>query len=314
MIEAVENHMPEVIVIDEIGTDAETAAARTIAERGVQLIGTAHGNNLENLLSNPTLMDLVGGVHAVTLGDEEARRRGTQKTVLERKAPPTFDSVIEIESVDQLALHHDTARCVDLLLLGEAAPVEVRQRQADGEIRHSSRSVRLTGSEAAPTQSQLALDLESPTEPVVLTAGRIYPWGVSRRKVEQALQELGSAAVVTHNPEEADLIIALHSRLEREGPVGSPGTHVITVRSNTHSQIKSALREVTTASEAAREAFALREARDAIAHTLASGEPVELLPQNSYLRRLQHELVAQHKLISRSVGREPRRRVKVMAR
>ncbi|MGL5033219.1 MAG: AAA family ATPase, partial [Microcystaceae cyanobacterium] len=90
MIEAVENHMPEVIVIDEIGTELEALAARTIAERGVQLVGTAHGNRLENLIKNPTLSDLVGGIQAVTLGDEEARRRGSQKTVLERKAPPTF--------------------------------------------------------------------------------------------------------------------------------------------------------------------------------------------------------------------------------
>jgi|LSQX01.3.fsa_nt_gb stage III sporulation protein SpoIIIAA len=312
MIEAVENHMPEVIVIDEIGTDAETAAARTIAERGVQLIGTAHGNNLENLLSNPTLMDLIGGVHSVTLGDEEARRRGTQKTVLERQAPPTFDTVIEIESIDQLAIHHDTARCVDALLLGEAATVEVRQRNTEGEIEHSTRSVRLTGSEVEHAGSQLSLDLEGSGEGLVLTAGRVFPWGISRRKVEQALQELHSPAVITRNPEEADLIIALQHRLEREGPIGRREAAVITVRSNTHSQIKAALREVTTASEAAREAFALREARDAVAHALASGESVELLPQNSYVRRLQHELIAEHQLMSRSVGREPRRRVKVM--
>src|SRR6185436_19828082 len=107
MIEAVENHMPEVIVIDEIGTEAEAFAARTIAERGVQLVGTAHGNSLENLLMNPTLSDLVGGIQAVTLSDEEAKRRGTQKTVLERKAPPTFDVIIEIMEVDKLAIHHD---------------------------------------------------------------------------------------------------------------------------------------------------------------------------------------------------------------
>jgi hypothetical protein len=98
MIEAVENHMPEVIVIDEIGTELEAAAARTIAERGVQLIGTAHGNTLDNLMLNPTLSDLIGGIQSVTLGDEEARRRGTQKSVLERKAPPTFDVVVEIQS------------------------------------------------------------------------------------------------------------------------------------------------------------------------------------------------------------------------
>src|SRR5499426_4524190 len=113
MIEAVENHMPEVIVIDEIGTEAETFAARTIAERGVQLVGTAHGNSLENLLMNPTLSDLVGGIQAVTLSDEEARRRGTQKTVLERKAPPTFDVVIEIMEMDKLAVHRDVAAAVD---------------------------------------------------------------------------------------------------------------------------------------------------------------------------------------------------------
>ncbi|TMB48774.1 MAG: AAA family ATPase, partial [Chloroflexi bacterium] len=100
MIEAVENHMPEVIVIDEIGTELEAAAARTIAERGVQLVGTAHGNTLDNLMLNPTLSDLVGGIQTVTLGDEEARRRGTQKTVLERKAPPTFDVVVEIVERD----------------------------------------------------------------------------------------------------------------------------------------------------------------------------------------------------------------------
>src|SRR3990170_1326067 len=109
MIEAVENHMPEVIVIDEIGTEAEALAARTIAERGVQLIGTAHGNTLDNLLQNPTLADLIGGIQAVTLSDEEARRRGTQKTVLERKAPPTFDVIIEIQNKDRLAVHHDVA-------------------------------------------------------------------------------------------------------------------------------------------------------------------------------------------------------------
>ena len=98
MIEAVENHMPEVIVIDEIGTELEAPAARTIAERGVQLVGTAHGNTLENLMVNPTLSDLIGGIQSVTLGDEEARRRGTQKSILERKAPPTFDVLVEIQT------------------------------------------------------------------------------------------------------------------------------------------------------------------------------------------------------------------------
>ena len=118
MIEAVENHMPEVIVIDEIGTELEAQAARTIAERGVQLVGTAHGNTLDNLMQNPTLSDLIGGIQTVTLGDEEARRRGTQKSVLERKAPPTFEVVVEIQDWHHVIVHPDVARTVDNLLLG----------------------------------------------------------------------------------------------------------------------------------------------------------------------------------------------------
>jgi hypothetical protein len=264
-------------------------------------------------------MDLVGGIHAVTLGDEEAKRRGTQKTVLERKAPPTFDTVIEIENQDRLAVHHDTALCVDRLLRGEAASVEVRWRESDYTVRKTTRAVRLTGSAFAappPTagsgadDSQLPLALEEETPR--LSAGRIFPYGVSRRKLESALQELGSLAVVTRNPEEADLILALESRVRTEGPVGRRDAQVLTVRSNTQTQIKAALSDLATATQAAREAYALQEAREAVEHVIASGEPVELLPQNAYLRRLQHELAAQHKLESRSVGREPRRRVRVM--
>ena len=134
MIEAVENHMPEVIVIDEIGTEAEAIAARTIAERGVQLIGTAHGQTLENLLMNPTLSDLMGGISTVTLSDEEARRRGTRKTVLERKAPPTFDVLIEIQDRDRLAIHQNVGEVVDALLRGYSPQPEVRQRTASGGV------------------------------------------------------------------------------------------------------------------------------------------------------------------------------------
>src|SRR5213080_2310113 len=134
MIEAVENHMPEVVVIDEIGTEQEAAAARTIAERGVQLIATAHGNTLENLMLNPTLSDLVGGIQTVTLGDEEARRRGTQKSILERKAPPTFDVVVEIQHWDRVGVHEDVAEVVDELLRGRAIAAVTRYRGVDGEI------------------------------------------------------------------------------------------------------------------------------------------------------------------------------------
>jgi len=139
MIEAVENHMPQVIVIDEIGTELEAHAARTIAERGVQLIGTAHGNTLDNLMLNPTLSDLIGGIQSVTLGDEEARRRRTQKSVLERKAPPTFDVVIEIQDRERVLVHGDVADTVDALLRGDPVAPELRWRDEEGVHRSQSR-------------------------------------------------------------------------------------------------------------------------------------------------------------------------------
>ncbi len=135
MIEAVENHMPEVIIIDEIGRELEAIAARTIAERGVQLVGTAHGNSLENLLMNPTLSDLVGGIESVTLSDEEARRRGTQKSVLERKAPPTFDVLIEIQDRQRMIIHHDVSAAVDALLRGRTLMPELRYLDEHDQIR-----------------------------------------------------------------------------------------------------------------------------------------------------------------------------------
>ena len=139
MIEAVENHMPEVIVIDEIGTELEAQAARTIAERGVQLIGTAHGNNLDNLMLNPTLTDLIGGIQTVTLGDEEARRRRTQKSVLERKAPPTFDVIVEIQDREKVLVHSDVAETVDAMLRGDPISAELRWRDEGGVHRSQSR-------------------------------------------------------------------------------------------------------------------------------------------------------------------------------
>ncbi|WP_041392216.1 R3H domain-containing nucleic acid-binding protein [Pleurocapsa sp. PCC 7327] len=134
MIEAVENHMPEIIVIDEIGTELEAMAARTIAERGVQLVGTAHGNRIENLIKNPTLSDLVGGIQAVTLGDEEARRRGSQKTVLERKAPPTFEIAIEMLERQRWVVHEDVANTVDDLLRGREPTLQVRTIDENGRV------------------------------------------------------------------------------------------------------------------------------------------------------------------------------------
>lgn len=151
MIEAVENHMPQVVVIDEIGTQLETQAARTINERGVQLIGTAHGQTLENLMLNPTLSDLVGGIQSVTLGDEEARRRGSQKSVLERKAPPTFNMLVEIQSRDEVVIHRNVSETVDAILREEAYTIEVRKRNASGKV--ESYQATITPGEGNNTQS-----------------------------------------------------------------------------------------------------------------------------------------------------------------
>ncbi|KXZ55595.1 hypothetical protein GPECTOR_2g1145 [Gonium pectorale] len=134
MIEAVENHMPQVIVIDEIGTAEECAAARTIAQRGVQLVATAHGNELENVIKNPQLADLVGGIQSVTLGDDEAKRRGVQKSILERAAPPTFDVCIEMLERTKWRVHLDVGQAVDVVLAGGDAGGQVRERANDGTI------------------------------------------------------------------------------------------------------------------------------------------------------------------------------------
>ena len=193
MIEAVENHMPEVIVIDEIGTEPESAAARTIAERGVQLVATAHGHSLENLISNPTLADLLGGVQAVILGDEEARRRQTQKTVLERRAPPTFDVLIEIQSRGRLAIHRPLASVVDALLRRQPRMPEMR-------IRHSSGRVEIQ----SPAQGE---DLPEKTPPL-----RIFPCALDGRRLARAIRSRGAPLVVARSPEEADVIVTLRPR------------------------------------------------------------------------------------------------------
>src|SRR2546426_6478345 len=173
MIEAVENHMPEVIVIDEIGTEAEALAARTIAERGVQLIATAHGNSIDNLLMNPTLADLLGGIHAVTLSDEEARRRGTQKTVLERKAPPTFDTLVEIRNRDEFSVYHETASVVDAFLRGRSIRPEVRVRKVDGyEVLEAAAA---PASEPPPKRGRRERE-EAPRPPGTHKTLRIYPY------------------------------------------------------------------------------------------------------------------------------------------
>ncbi len=307
MIEAVENHMPEVIVIDEIGTEAEALAARTIAERGVQLIATAHGNTLDNLLQNPTLSDLVGGIQAVTLGDEEARRRGTQKTVLERKAPPTFEVVIEIQEQDRLAVHHNVARVVDRFLRGDMPRAEIRTRTPEGEVRISANG------EAAPSPGMPG-DGHVPAVPPPQRIIRIYPYAVSRNRLERAIRELQVPAHIANTLSEADLLLTLKSQEKRQPKrlreAGSRGVRMHVIKSNTVSQIEAVLRGIFRVDDRHHpDEVALREAEDAISEVMASAQPVELSPQNSYVRRLQHQFIQRYGLSSESKGTDPFRRV-----
>lgn len=392
MIEAVENHMPEVIVIDEIGTEQEAFAARTIAERGVQLVGTAHGNSLENLMMNPTLSDLVGGIHAVTLSDDEAKRRGTQKTVLERKAPPTFDVVIEIMEVDKLALHLDVEKTVDRLLRGAPPRPEIRVRNAAGEIEilqradtppvirelpdddyqrpgrsgrpertdrterperpdRPERNARPAPVETAraerprpilmPRQPQPA-DEEDSTEPestttfsrvneggslaVVSTKPlpatvRIFPYGVSRSRLDRAIAETRVPAYIARDVADADVVIALKATYKREpGKMREAAQRrlpVYVVKSNTYAQIAGSIREIFRLAPSSEEPEdttedALLEAQEAIDLVKQSGEAMELAPANSFTRRLQHQLIERYQLVSESVGVEPQRRVRIL--
>ncbi len=506
MIEAVENHMPQVIVIDEIGTELEAQAARTIAERGVQLIGTAHGNNLDNLLLNPTLSDLIGGIQSVTLGDDEARRRRSQKSVLERKQPPTFDVIVEIQDREKVLVHADVAATVDAMLLGDSVAAELRWRDEEGVHRSQSRpkpSAReavggsgdrfsgLTGSGAGawgrepgwrgastyrtggyagedrgpaarpgyrPGQSggwragrgasdrggdrgarspegdrsgplsvlpgerfavlpgsplgpglpfvagdiadrgpleraeavasaaaevrardarelarqkawrdeaARALNLlreDEGTRPVNATelhaaeeqriarmvpgedagdddqaeddddddaafgAGalsveggllptlRVFPHGISRKRLEQAIRILQLPVVIARQPDEADVAMTLRSEYRQKPPAlrdaEDRGIPIYVLKANTIVQMQASLTSVFALEVDPREA-ALRETEQAIGLVVKEQEPVELAPQNAYIRRLQHQLAERANLVSRSRGREPYRRVRL---
>jgi len=477
MIEAVENHMPEVIVIDEIGTELEAAAARTIAERGVQLIGTAHGNNLDNLMMNPTLSDLIGGIQTVTLGDDEARRRRTQKSVLERKAPPTFDVVVEIQDRDRVAVHADVAETIDAILRGDALAPEMRWRDEGGVHRsqprprpgprdrmpgerfggligggpmsfgmdaglHADRrgaagdahgrvgssprgrsrarrstegwpgdASRVSGGgagvfragaiadrgpmeRASPLPEARARDArelerqsewraaakramtELLTDQVEAegTAGRalaagagpqtpgmdladggdaleldemdeldesaevngedaslirlselngegvqlkpltVLGFGISRKRLEQAIKDLQLPVVVVREPDEADVVITLRSAYKQKSPIireaEMRGIPIYVLKSNTVVQMQSILTSLYVLDSDPHD-VAMRELEEAISLVRSESKPVELSPQNAYLRKLQHRAAEAANLVSRSRGREPFRRVRV---
>lgn len=343
MIEAVENHNPEVIVIDEIGRELEAAAARTIAERGVQLIGTAHGQTLDNLLLNPTLSDLVGGIEAVTLSDEEARRRGTQKTVLERRAPPTFDVLIEIQNRDRFAVHVDIMASVDALLREFPLPPEVRTRDAEGKIQIEKAELvkPARGETKTPRRGRVPLD-HAQTKPASVTETstfvsaprsesargvspatsrtvRVYPYGVARNRLMQAAKRLGVPAIIVRDAGEADALVTLRSyyrdRQQTIVDAERRGLPIYVLRANTIGQVEQFLTDLFNLNT---EQFARddmdsvkQQTQQAIAAVLNGERWVDLPPSSSLVRRLQHEMARNAELTSHSYGKEPRRHVRI---
>jgi stage III sporulation protein SpoIIIAA len=306
MIEAVENHMPQVIVIDEIGTELEAQAARTIAERGVQLVATAHGNTLDNLIVNPTLADLIGGIQSVTLGDEEARRRGTRKSILERKAPPTFDVVVEIQDWYHVAVHADVADVVDSMLRGRPVRPELRWVDENEEVRRE---------QMEPVAAPVAMR-ETRSE-VVASDARIYPFGINRSKLEQTLERLGIKVALTNSVKDATLVMTSKSYYRRKPQplhdAEALGISIYVLKNNRVSQMEQSLMNIFDVRQSDDPSnFAMKEAEEAISQ-MAQGrqQEIELSPQNSYIRMMQHQLAERFDLRSKSTGREPHRRVRI---
>jgi len=231
MIEAVENHMPEVIIIDEIGTELEAQAARTIAERGVQLVGTAHGNTLENLIMNPTLSDLIGGIQTVTLGDEEARRRHTQKSILERKAPPTFGVVVEIVAYYKVTVHPDVTEAVDALLHGRPPKAEVRWMDEDGEVKKEAITSPLMWESKEEKQPEKTL--------------RFYLFGANRARLEQIAREGRKEVKIVADLKQADIFLTTRSYYRRKPQkirdAEALGIPIYVLKSNNSVQMKQCL-------------------------------------------------------------------------
>lgn len=341
MIEAVENHTPEVIVVDEIGTEEEAQAARTIAERGVMLIATAHGNSLESLIKNPTLSDLVGGIQSVTLGDDEARRRASQKTVLEREKQPTFDIVIEILDRNTLAVYKDTAEAVDYILRGWPIRPEIRKvdQTYDKQIEKQAEEVKKVQPKQEPSITEQINKLEQKIQPTdslkfnfsrqkyveeVKGIKKIYLYAVSRSIVEKVIERLDLKAEITRNIDDADIVIA-HKNFAKGGAkilstANDYRLQIFFIKTNSMAQIQKVLKDalqITETSETLQGYYddaerALDEAKAAINKILAGAEHIELQPQSQQIRKLQHELVEQHNLQSKSVGEGAQRHLRIV--
>lgn len=334
MIEAVENHTPEVIVVDEIGTEAEAQAARTIAERGVMLIATAHGNSLESLIKNPTLSDLVGGIQSVTLGDDEAKRRSSQKTVLEREKQPTFDIVIEILDRNTLAVYKNTAEAVDYILRGWPIRPEIRKVDKVYEFATPQTPVPARVPNVIDKINALDNTIEHPESlkfsfsrqkyvEEVKKFKKIYLYAVSRSIAEKVIERLDLNAEITRNLDDADIVIAHKNFIKGGAKVLSNAEEnriqIFYVKTNSMAQIQKVIKEALDIADLnEKQTFyditekALDEAKSAIDKILAGAKDVELKPQNQQIRKLQHELVEQHNLESTSVGEGENRHLRIV--
>ncbi|WP_413403872.1 MULTISPECIES: AAA family ATPase [unclassified Synechococcus] len=346
MIEAVENHMPEVIVIDEIGTELEAQAARTIAERGVMLVATAHGNALANLIKNPTLCDLIGGIESVTLGDDEARRRRTQKTVLERAAEPTFPLAVEMHSRHRWAVHDDVGRTVDLLLRGQSPRPQERELLADGGVR----LVDPEPSTPQPPQRRPALavvplpdprrsarrsnapEKSTPVETAREQKLQVLCCGLSRQRLEEAVRCHGWPVKAVDDLACADVLLSVRQGLGRQPELRrqarEAGVPILVIKSDSLAQVERALERLLNRQplsgrdqEPERASghpdpgdalAALEECRLAVEQIVMSeGRPVELLPRNENVLQMQADLVARYSLQSDVYGSSDQRRLRV---
>ena len=324
MIEAVENHTPEVIVVDELGTEPEAQAARTIAERGVMLIATAHGNCLESLIKNPTLSDLVGGIQSVTLGDDEAKRRASQKTVLEREKQPTFDIVIEILDRNTLAVYKNTSEAVDYILRGWPIRPEIRkveQRELEKTI------VQPVKKDFVDSAQDNKMNFSFSRQKYVEQAKplkKVYLYAVSRTIVEKLIERLNLNAEIIRNVEDADIVIA-HKNFAKGGAkilntAKEYRVQIFYVKTNSMAQIQKVLKDaldiqpgdvVSLTGYTDETEKALDEVKAGIKKILEGAQMVDLEPQPSHIRKLQHELIEQYNLQGKSIGEEPNRHLRI---
>ncbi|XP_054813676.1 protein SEEDLING PLASTID DEVELOPMENT 1 isoform X4 [Prosopis cineraria] len=339
LIEAVENHMPQVIVIDEIGTKLEAMAASTIAQRGIQLVATAHGVTIENLIMNPSLEMLVGGIQSVTLGDEEASRRGVQKTVLERKGPSTFSCAVEIISKTELRIHRSLEATVDAILSGRFPHVDIRKMDSQGQeetmhepVTSSSEKNDELMLEDGPemsgdqtwqneTLSRLPVDMVENSWQNGLPL-RLFCYGILEATIMQAIKQLrmnDMALQLTDNISEANALLALQSKLKKnpriQAAAKSHDIPIYVTKTSSLVQVEKAIRALVSDYEdglkvvgsvenikLSEKVDALEEARMAIEHTvIPKGEPVDLLPRSSAILSLQLELAQKYQLEVRKI-------------